>query len=122
MKKKVAIILLAEPGTHEALGRAVHALLYASELHEKGAEVKLVFDAGGTKFVEELAKEESVANPLFRSVEKLGIIDGVCDYCAGAFEADKEQIKSRNLKLISQYNGHPSIADYILNDYQVICL
>ncbi len=120
--KKIAIILLAEPGTHEALGRAVHALLYASELYEKGTDVKLIFDGAGTRFIEELSKEENVANSLFKSVEKMGIIDGVCKYCSGAFGADKEQIKSRGLKLISKYNGHPSIADYILNDYQVICL
>jgi hypothetical protein len=31
---KFEIILLAEPGTHDALGRDLHALLYSKELNE----------------------------------------------------------------------------------------
>ena len=41
--KKFAIVLQAGKETHEGMARAVHALLYAAELKEKGYEVVLTF-------------------------------------------------------------------------------
>ncbi len=40
--KKAAVILHAEPGTHDALGRALHALLYSQELKDNGDDVQLL--------------------------------------------------------------------------------
>ena len=40
---KIAIILHAEPGTHDSLGRALHALLYSKELNEEGHEGETYF-------------------------------------------------------------------------------
>jgi len=50
---KVAIVILAEKGSHEALGRVVNAMEFAKELHEEGDDVKIIFDGAGV--------------PLFRS-------------------------------------------------------
>ena len=47
MMQKIAIILHAEPGTHDAMGRAVHALLYTQELKEAGHEVNSSLTAAG---------------------------------------------------------------------------
>lgn len=38
---KIAIVLHAEPGSHDSLGRAVHSLIYTKELREAGHQVKL---------------------------------------------------------------------------------
>ena len=85
---KVAIILLAEPGTHDALGRALHALLYSKELNEEGHDVQLIFDGGGTKWIEEFSKEHKMS-PLYQSLKSAGVIAGVCDYCVTAFDGEK---------------------------------
>lgn len=39
---KIAIILHTEPGTHDAMGRAFHALLYTRELKDTGHDVHLI--------------------------------------------------------------------------------
>jgi len=120
--KKVALILHAEPGTHDAMGRAFHALLYTQELHEKNHEVQLLFDGGGTRWIDEFLKEDNPLAPLYRSLKSAGVIGGVCDYCITAFDGDKEVVKREGLTLIGDYQGHPSIATLIENGYQVITL
>lgn len=106
---KIIIILHAEPGTHDSMGRAAHALLYTKELKEAGHEVKLIFDGGGTKWVTELSQTDHPLTPLFNSVKESGAISGVCEYCIGAFGGDKEEIKKAGLPLAGEYMGHPSV-------------
>ena len=118
---KIAIILHAEPGTHDALGRALHALMYSKELNEEGHEVQLIFDGGGTKWIEEFSKGHKMT-PLYQSLKSAGIIAGVCDYCVTAFGGEKELVKKENLPLIAEYNGHPSIAKLVADGYQIITL
>jgi hypothetical protein len=119
---KTLIILFAEPGRHESLGRALHALLYAKELKESKLEVKLIFDGGGTKWASDMVKPDNILNSLFTEVKEMGIIDGICDYCIGAFKADRTVIEDSYLPIAGEYDGHPSIAKYIKEGYQVITL
>ncbi len=118
---KIAIILHAEPGTHDALGRALHALMYSKELHDDKHEVQLIFDGGGTKWIEELSKEHKLS-PLYRSLKSAGIIAGVCDYCVAAFDGDRELVKQEGLPLVSDNNGHPSISKLVSDGFQIITL
>lgn len=120
--EKIAIILNTEPGTNDALGKAFHALLYAKELKEGGHDVRLLFDAGGTKWVEEMADPENKLHLLFEEVKKLGVIDGVCDFCTDAFNANREAITKAGLPFISENNGHPSILKRVNKGYQLITL
>jgi len=118
---KIAIILHAEPGTHDSLGRALHALLYSKELNEEGHEVKLIFDGGGTKWIEEFSKEHKMT-PLYQTLKSAGIISGVCDHCVTAFGVEKDLVRKEGLPLVSEYNGHPSIANLVSSGFQIITL
>ena len=120
--KKVAVVLHAEPGTHDALGRALHALLYSQELKDNGHDVQLLFDGGGTKWIEEMSDSDHKRN--FKLSMNFGrvITSGVCDFCVEAFDGDKSMVKAEGLTLINEYQGHPSIAKLIGEGYQVITL
>ena len=120
--KKIAVILHAEPGTHDSLGRALHALLYTRELKDAGNTVQLVFDGGGTRWVQEMADPEHKLNPLYKSLLADDLIAGVCDFCIGAFEGDKELVRSEGIKLVDENQGHPSLAKLVAEDYQIITL
>lgn len=50
---KIAIILYAEPGTQDFMGRSLYSLLYTKELKEHRHDVLLIFDGGATKWMEE---------------------------------------------------------------------
>lgn len=122
-EKKFIIILQAGKETHEGMARAVHALLYASELKEKGYEVVLIFDGAGAEWAEELSNTESQSKllPMYNAFKKMGIQEIICDFCADAFGV-KEKLQTRQCHLISEYKGHPSIAKWVKKGYQLLIL
>jgi len=120
--EKIAIVLHAEPGTHDSMGRALHSLIYTKELKEAGHQVQLIFDGGGTGWIVELNKEDHKLNPLFKEVRDAGLITGACEFCIGAFEVNKQDVQEAKVTPISEYMGHPSIAKLISEGYQVITL
>ena len=121
--QKFAVILQAGKESHEGMARAVHALLYSTELKEDGYEVVLIFDGAGTEWAEEFTNPESTNKliPMYESFRKLGVSEVICDFCAGAFDV-KEQLKARQCPLTGGYKGHPSIAEWVKQGYQLIIL
>lgn len=115
------IVLQAGKESHEGLARALHALLYCRDFLEKGHGAKLVFDGAGTEWVPELMKPEHKLHPLFKEIQAKGSIDAVCDFCAKAFGV-KDIIRDTGLPLSSEYQGHPSIAKYVAEGYQILVL
>lgn len=122
---KYLVILQAGKGPlHlEGMARAVHALLYTKELKEHGHEVVLVFDGAGTKWVEEWMDPESdnKYRPLYEELRKAGVTQIICDYCASAFQV-KKKLQKRNAVFAGDYQGHPSIAKWADQGYQIVIL
>ena len=114
---KVAVVILADTETHESLGRVVNGLELAKELQENDDEVKIVFDGAGTKWVPELEDEDHDAHPLFEAVS--GSIYGACRFCSKAFGVF-EEVKSSEADLLDEYEQHPSLRNFIQDDYQVV--
>ena len=119
---KIAIILHAEPGTHDSMGRALHSLLYTKELNEHGHNVLLIFDGGATKWIAEFKKPDHKLASLYNEIVGSDVILGVCDYCIGAFRGDREEVKKGGIPVLGDYHGHPSLAKLIDEGFQVITL
>ena len=83
--------------------------------------MQLIFDGGGTKWIEEFSKEHKMT-PLPQSLKSSGVIAGVCDYCDTSFGGEKDLLKKKELPLIDEYKGHPSIARLFVDGYQTITL
>lgn len=115
---KVAIILHAGP---EELARALHGLLYVNELHDAGHEARLFFDGAGTSWVAKFEAEDFRYGDPYRKAKAAGLIEGVCSYCATAFQA-KEAAQAAGLDLLDEAGGHPSLARLVTEGYQVITL
>lgn len=120
---KYAIILQAGKESHEGMARAVHAFLYAKELKEHGHDVVLIFDGAGTEWAEELSNPESQSKlkPMYEQLKQADIVEIVCDFCAGAF-AVKERLVQRQVPVTAEYAGHPSIAKWVDQGYELIVL
>jgi hypothetical protein len=116
--EKVAIIVHA---TESELGRALHALLYAQELHEAGIDVKVFFDGAGTVWVKTLENPDNDYNSLYKATKNLGVIAGVCEYCAGAFGVN-EDVQASSLPVTGEHEGHFSVVKLIKDGYQIITL
>lgn len=97
----------------------IHVLLHALDFKQKGHEVQIVVEGSATKLVKVLAEDESLpAAPLYAKCKQDGLIGCVCQACAGkmgSLAAAKEQ----DLPLCSDMSGHPSLARYLEDGYQV---
>ncbi len=114
MEKKVALVAF----NGEAMCFA-HVLLNALDMHNKGYLVKVVIEGSATKLVEQLNEATAPFAPLYAQVKQLGLIDCVCMACAakmGALEAAQAQ----KLPLSNEMSGHPSLATYMDQGYQII--
>jgi hypothetical protein len=82
---KTAIIILSDPktGGEESLGRLFNALAAAYDYKHDGQEVSLYFQGTGTRWVEELIKEDHPGHELFMSVKDK--VAGVSAGCAEVF-------------------------------------
>jgi len=97
----------------------VHVLLNALEMDEKGYEVKVVIEGSATRLVNELQDEAKPFGKLYREVRSKGLIDCVCQACAAKMEA-LEGVKAQGLPLCSEMKGHPSLAKYMEQGYELI--
>ena len=116
---KVAVLLFADSEDHADMGRAANALEIVKEFKEAGEEAKLIFDGAGTTWVPKLADENHDLHPLYKAVEDN--IEGACSFCAKAFHV-LDGVKESNVKLLDDYDGHPSVKNLVDDGYRIITI
>lgn len=97
----------------------IHVLLNALDMNANGDEVRIVVEGAATRLVPELAATDHPLHTLWEKVRKAGLVDGVCEACSrkmGTLEA----AKSQGLIPLKDMNGHPSLARYQRNGYEII--
>lgn len=120
MSTPLTIVLLADKSTHENMGRALHALLYAKQALAAGLEVELIFDGGGVEWAADFPHNEHF-KAHYEELRAAGVIAGVCTFCAGAFKVTDE-LKQLDATFIKEDNGHPNIGAKIAAGRTVITL
>lgn len=71
--QKVAIAILSDPNnpsSEEALGRVFNALILANDLKDKQVPFKIFFQGTGTRWIEQLEKNEHPAHKLYSHVKE----------------------------------------------------
>jgi len=91
---KAAILILSDPnhGKEEALGRLFNALATAFDYKQAGAQVQVMFNGTGTRWIAELSDPEHPAHGLFDAVKDT--VAGVSCGCADVFGAAEDVEKS----------------------------
>jgi len=97
----------------------IHVLLNALEMKEKGYEIKIIIEGSATKLIPEIAKTKNPMHQLYNKVKALDLIDGACMACSNKMGV-LEEIKAEGLKLLSDMKGHPGMAHYMEQDYEII--
>ena len=97
----------------------VHVLLNAADMKKRGYDVKVVIEGSATKLVNDLNDEGEPFGKLYVAVRDQGLIDCVCEVCAAKMGA-LDGVKAQGLPLGNDMNGHPSLAQYLDQGYQVI--
>ncbi|MBI2018593.1 DsrE family protein [Candidatus Daviesbacteria bacterium] len=119
--RKILIVLLADKWSHENMGRASHALLYAKQSKESGLKVKLIFDGGGTEWAVEMTKESSHFYKLYKELIEAGVVFSVCESCAKAFKVEQD-LKAVKDPFDEEDQGHPDIGKHLASGWDVIML
>jgi hypothetical protein len=110
----------------------IHVLINALDLKEKGHDVALVIEGSSVRLTSLLSdgaglEEFKAAKPemykmisgAFAQVKDAGLISCVCRACAtqlGAVEA----VEAAGLPFCAELKGHPSMARYIAEGYEIL--
>ena len=97
----------------------IHVLLNALDMKDKGHDVKIVIEGGATNLIPELAKEAHPLHKLWEQAKEKSLVHGTCKACThkmGTIESSKIQ----NIPLLDDISGHPGMAQYYAQGYEVI--
>ncbi len=97
----------------------IHVLLNALDMSSRGGEVRIVIEGSATKLIPEMAKE---GNPLFGLYSKAkgeGLIDGVCRACSAKMGVTAA-VEAEGLPFLGDMSGHPGMARYLADGYELI--
>jgi len=97
----------------------IHVLLNAIVMNEKGYDVKIVIEGAATKLVPELAKEDNPMYRLYQKAKGLDLIDGACKACSNKM-GTLEAVQAEGLRLLDEMSGHPSMARYREEGFEII--
>lgn len=117
---KTAIVVLSDPrnGSEEVLGRLFNALAVAYDCKTSDEEVVILFQGTGTRWPEELIKEDHPAHVLYKAVEDK--IKGISCGCADVFGADKEGSTLVIENQVPGTSGFPSLLNLQKEGYAII--
>lgn len=97
----------------------IHALLNALEMNAKGFGARLVVEGAATALIPKLAQQDHPLHGLWEKTRAQGLIDGVCKACSqkmGTLEAARDQ----GLALLDDMNGHPGMARYRMQGWEIV--
>lgn len=96
-----------------------HVLLNAMEYRSKDYEVKIIIEGQATGVINEIRKKENAYHALYEKTKALGLIDCVCNACATKMKS-LEAANEEGLNICDEMSGHPSMARYMDEGFQII--
>lgn len=97
----------------------VHVLLNALDMNAKGYNVRIIVEGAATRLTPELDGTDHPLHALWKKVRAAGLVDGVCEACSRKMEA-LDAARSQGLPLLNDMNGHPGMARYQNDGYEII--
>ena len=97
----------------------IHILLNSLDMVERGQTVVVVIEGSATKLVPQLEKPGNPMHRLWQEARARNLIDGVCKACA-AKTGVLDGVKQSGLTLLDEMSGHPSMARYKDEGFEII--
>ncbi|MEH6576795.1 MAG: DsrE family protein [Amphritea sp.] len=121
---KAAILVLSDPnhGKEEALGRVFNALATAFDFKQSGAEVKVLFNGTGTRWIAELSNPENPVHGLFEAVKDTvaGVSCGCADVFGAAEDVEKSGYDYLTENAVPGTRGLPSLHQMTADGYSIL--
>ena len=96
----------------------MHVLLNALNMHQRGIDAKIVIEGKATALVKEMEESQ---NPLYAKAKEAALIDCICKACSAKMGV-LEYNQNVGIPLCDEMRGHPAMASYIEQGYQIITL
>ena len=97
-----------------------HVLLNAFDMKERNHQVEIIMEGSATKLIRTLCEQpDQPFAAMYKRAVAEGLITTVCDACASKMGSKQSAIE-QGLTLVSDVNGHPSIAKFIEQGFRVI--
>lgn len=96
-----------------------HVLLNALDMKSGGDDVLIIVEGAATGLTPVLAAADHPLNGLWGKARTAGLVGGVCEACSrkmGTLNAAKAQ----DLPLLNDMNGHPGMARFQKDGYEII--
>jgi hypothetical protein len=97
----------------------VHVLLNALDMKEKGYDIKLVIEGSAVKLIPELAETDNMMHGLYVKCKEQGIIDAACKACSAKMKVT-DDVEKEGLPFADEMSGHPSMARYRDDGYEIL--
>lgn len=97
----------------------IHVLLNGLNLADNGYAVSIVIEGAATQLIPKLDETGNPQHRLWTDVKAKGLVAGVCLACAtktGVVEACRAQ----GLNMLDDMSGHPAMAAYLNQGYELI--
>ncbi|NHB70366.1 DsrE family protein [Perlabentimonas gracilis] len=114
---KLAIVIFADTDTAESMGRVANAFVLANEAIESKADLKLIFEGAGTKWIPTLEDENHKLHGMYAALKPQ--ITGACKFCSQAFGV-KSAVEKAGVQLLGEYKDHPSLLSLIDEGFQIV--
>ena len=113
MKKMVLFVFNDDPMCF------IHVLLNALDMNEKGYTAKIIIEGSATRLIPELVKTENPLYQLWEKVKLEKLVEGVCKACSNKMNT-LEAAKNQGLTLLDGMSGHPDMARYKDEGYDIV--
>ncbi len=97
----------------------IHVLLNALDMDKKGWQPRIILEGASVKLIPELVKAENPLNKLWTKVVDRNLVEGVCKACSNKL-GTLEDAKEQGLTFLGDMSGHPSMSQYLENDFEII--
>ncbi len=97
----------------------IHVLLNALDMKERGHRPAIVLEGTSVTLLPELVKDGSPLKGLWQRAVEKGLVEGVCKACSGKL-GTLEEAEKQGIPLLSGMSGHPPMAEYIENSFEII--
>lgn len=97
----------------------IHVLLNSLDMKERGYDVKLIIEGSATGLIQDLHEGRSPQSGLYRKVIESGILACACRACCSKM-GTLDSAEAQGMELCGEMSGHPSIARYRDQGYEVI--
>ncbi len=97
----------------------IHVLLNALDMKSRGHDCQIVMEGASVKLIPELISASHPLNSLWHKVIDQDLVAGVCRACAGKM-GTLDAALSQDLTILDDMSGHPSMAGFKDNDFEII--